>query len=91
MGSLKIKSFVDPTTYRGKEYLEKSAEEIEKILKDLGLRDEDYSKDFTSTPGLHVYIYLDKADKNRYLHLYLNAEHFEINFNRSSYYYYYYY
>jgi hypothetical protein len=83
MGRLEIIGFAnlpnDNATYsEEKEYVKKSAEEIEKILRDLGLRD--YSKDFTSTPGLHVIIYLDKADKNCRLYLYLNTKHFYISF-----------
>ncbi|MFZ8845989.1 MAG: hypothetical protein ACO2O6_02170 [Candidatus Hydrothermia bacterium] len=87
MGRLEIIGFAklpkDNATYsERKEYIEKSAEEIEKILRDLGLREkEDYSKDISMIkPDLEVRIYLDKADKNRYLYFYLDAEQFYINF-----------
>ena len=92
MGRLEIIGFAklpkDNATYSERnKYVEKSAEEIEKILRDLGLREnEDYSKYIASTPSFSVRIYLDKADKNRHSYLYLNAKHFriELEFEYSS-------
>ena len=84
MGRLEIISFAklpkDNATYSDKNYyVKESARKIEDILNGLGLsKGKDYSMDFTSTPGLDVYIY-DKADKNRYLHLYLNANYCDID------------
>jgi energy-coupling factor transporter ATP-binding protein EcfA2 len=86
MGRLEIIGFAklpkDNATYsEKKEYVEKSAKEIEKILRDLGLREEeDYSKEITVAPILRVYIYLYKADKNLRLFLYLNTKRFLIEF-----------